>query len=320
MSSNTCSKSVIKLIEYLEEVIDLNLEQLRYFKVLAGEENIPKAASKLYISPPALHASISRIEKYVGHPLFEKRGRHIFLTGYGKIMYKYVCEFIESSEQLQTEMLAYSTKANDVIRVGVSALTLWQEPLVKFMDKHPEIKLAHSSLKNEQLADETVIGKFDFLITDLHDINSDFWERSVLIAEDKAVAMVWPGHHLEKRKVVNADDLKNEAFIALSKGYSSRKYFDQVIKFLGIEPTIYTESDYSLRTALVKAHKGIALSTVYGAAAPMLTGLVPIPIGSGVFPRIQTLFWKKNAKLTPQQTVFQNFLIDFFKLYKGNIK
>jgi len=298
----------------------LNINQLRYFKVLAGEENIAKAASKLYISPPALHASISRIEKYVGHPLFEKRGRHIFLTGYGKIMYKYVCEFIESCDQLQTEMLCYSKQHNDLIRLGVSALTLWQEPLVKFMDVHTEIKIAHSSLKAEQLADESVIAKFDFVITDLHDINTDFWERSLLIPEDKPVVMVWPGHPLAKKKVVHAEDLKNEAFIALSKGYSSRGYFDQVISFLGIKPIIYTESDYSLRTALVKAHKGIAVSTVYGSVAPMLAGLVPIPIGSGVFPRVQTLFWKKNFKLTPQQIIFQKFLIDFFKSYKGNKK
>ena len=304
----------------MEEVTDLNIDQLRYFKVLAGEENIAKAASKLYISPPALHASISRIEKYVGHPLFEKRGRHIFLTGYGKIMYKYVCEFIESSDQLQTEMLSYSTQNNDIVKVGVSALTLWQEPIMKFLDEHPEIKLAHSSLKNEQLADENVVAKFDFIITDLHDINNDFWERSILIPEDKPVVMVWPGHRLTKKKVVKAEDLKDEVFIALSNGYSSRKYFDQVIKFLGIEPVIYTESDYSLRTALVKAHKGIAVSTIYGAAAPMLAGLVAIPIGSGVFPRVQTLFWKKNSKLTPQQIDFQQFLIKFFKAYKGNIK
>lgn len=68
----------------------MNLNQLYYFKTLAELEHYTKAAEKLNISQPTLSHSISSMEKELGANLFEKQGRNVVLTKYGRIYMFYV--------------------------------------------------------------------------------------------------------------------------------------------------------------------------------------------------------------------------------------
>ena len=69
---------------------NMNLNQLKYFSVLAKVQHYTKAANILSISQPSLSNSISSLEEELGTELFEKKGRNIFLTKYGRVFLKYV--------------------------------------------------------------------------------------------------------------------------------------------------------------------------------------------------------------------------------------
>ena len=62
----------------------MNLFHLRYFETLARTEHYSKAAEILSITQPSLSYAISTLESELGIQLFEKRGRNIVLTKYGK--------------------------------------------------------------------------------------------------------------------------------------------------------------------------------------------------------------------------------------------
>ncbi len=62
----------------------MNLYHLRYFVTLAHVEHYTKAADMLAITQPSLSYAISSLEKELGVTLFEKTGRNIALTKYGK--------------------------------------------------------------------------------------------------------------------------------------------------------------------------------------------------------------------------------------------
>ena len=66
----------------------------------------------------------------------------------------------------------------------------------------------------------------DFIITALSDIPSSEYEYEVLIPNDRPILAVYEGHPLANRKEISLSEAKNEAFVALSKGFSSRQYFD----------------------------------------------------------------------------------------------
>ena len=65
----------------------LNLYHLRYFVTLAHLEHYTKAAEELMITQPSLSHAISLLEKELGVSLFEKEGRNIVLTKYGKMFF-----------------------------------------------------------------------------------------------------------------------------------------------------------------------------------------------------------------------------------------
>ena len=58
----------------------MNLYYLRYFVTLAHVQQYTKAAEQLCIAQPSLSHAISQLEKELGLPLFEKKGKRTALT------------------------------------------------------------------------------------------------------------------------------------------------------------------------------------------------------------------------------------------------
>ena len=76
----------------------MNLNQLQYFKILAQEEHYTRAAQMLSITQPSLSHAIAQLEEELGTRLFEKKGRNIVLTRYGKLFLPYVEESLKVLE------------------------------------------------------------------------------------------------------------------------------------------------------------------------------------------------------------------------------
>lgn len=69
----------------------MNLNQLYYFKKLAELEHYTQASKELFITQPSLSGAISSLEEELGIALFQRHGRNIKLSKYGKEFYQYVC-------------------------------------------------------------------------------------------------------------------------------------------------------------------------------------------------------------------------------------
>lgn len=63
----------------------MELLQLKYFKKVAEVGKICDAAEALFISAPALSAAVSRLEKDLGMPLFDRGNNRITLNQQEKI-------------------------------------------------------------------------------------------------------------------------------------------------------------------------------------------------------------------------------------------
>lgn len=63
----------------------MNLPQLRYFVTLAHVEHYTKAAEMINITQPCMTYTVRVLEEELGVKLFEKDGRNVALTKYGKM-------------------------------------------------------------------------------------------------------------------------------------------------------------------------------------------------------------------------------------------
>ena len=75
----------------------MTLNQLTYFQKIAELEHFSRAAEELNISQPSLSRSIDTLEQELGLPPFEKQGRNVALTKYGRI-------FLEHTERILAEV------------------------------------------------------------------------------------------------------------------------------------------------------------------------------------------------------------------------
>src|SRR5688572_22664606 len=63
---------------------DLDLNLLRVFAVVAECGSVTEAASRLYLTQPAVSAALRRLTSTVGAPLFSRSGRGLVLTSRGE--------------------------------------------------------------------------------------------------------------------------------------------------------------------------------------------------------------------------------------------
>ena len=62
----------------------LNFKHLHYFVSVAREGGIIRAAERLHLAPQTLSVQISQLEERIGVMLFDRTGRRMELTPYGK--------------------------------------------------------------------------------------------------------------------------------------------------------------------------------------------------------------------------------------------
>ena len=81
----------------------LNYHHLHYFWVVAKEGSIARASKELRLAHPTISAQIHRLEDVLGEKLFERQGRQLVLTDFGRVAQRYAEEiFSLGREFLET--------------------------------------------------------------------------------------------------------------------------------------------------------------------------------------------------------------------------
>ena len=78
----------------------LNYHHLLYFWTVAKERGVSRAAEVLHLAQPTLSSQIKKLEKSIGHKLFERSGRSLTLTETGQLVYRYADEIFGLGQEL----------------------------------------------------------------------------------------------------------------------------------------------------------------------------------------------------------------------------
>ncbi|MCL5776091.1 LysR family transcriptional regulator [Limibaculum sp. FT325] len=98
----------------------LNLHHLRYFRAVAHDGNLTRAAERMNLSQSALSVQIRRLEEFLGHALFERRGRRLVLTEAGRIALDHADAIHAAGEEL-IGTLRETGRSRQALRVGALA-------------------------------------------------------------------------------------------------------------------------------------------------------------------------------------------------------
>lgn len=82
----------------------MTLNQLIYFQKIAQFQHFRQAALDLNLSQPSLSRSMDALEQELGIPLFEKSGRNVLLTKYGRIFLEHVDRILDEVHTAEKKM------------------------------------------------------------------------------------------------------------------------------------------------------------------------------------------------------------------------
>ncbi len=136
----------------------LNYHHLYYFRTIATEGGIAKAAEKLRLGQPTLSTQLKQLEEAVGTPLFERRNRKMLLTDAGKAALNYANEIFKLGDEM-VEVLRDQTVGNKT-HLQIGALDGVPKSIV--------LSLALAASKMESCTISILEGKGDELFRELY--------------------------------------------------------------------------------------------------------------------------------------------------------
>ena len=245
---------------------NINFQHLNYFLVAAKYQNFTQAADELFINYSTLYKAIAGLETQLSVKLFEKNGRNLRLTKYGKILNSHVYAAMTSIEAGIDEIERFIDPDHGQINIaGVFTVSsIFLPPLLaKFKEKYADITIDIRQLSTQSILDGLLegevdvgfCGEFDYAAYS-NEINREF------IYNDEIVLIVPKNHRLANRKSVSFADIKNEKFIGWNKSagmnYSMRQAIDRIAGPDFKLNTVFSMNEDTGVVGMVRAGLGIA--------------------------------------------------------------
>jgi LysR family transcriptional activator of nhaA len=154
----------------------INYHHLYYFKTIAEEGSVSKAASKLKLGQPTLSAQLKQLEDSLEIKLFDRKNKRLELTEQGELTLSY-CKNIFQLGQEMYEALHDKFKANKVIlRIGA----------IDSVPKQIVLHMVKTALKNKDCQILLVEGKTHDLLAQLNARQIDLLLTNFLPADSSS--------------------------------------------------------------------------------------------------------------------------------------
>lgn len=146
----------------------INYHHLYYFKTIAEEGSISKAAEKLRLGQPTLSLQLKRFEEILGIRLFERRHKRLVLSEQGKIALEYARSIFKMGNEMVEVLNDRYHPTRVHVQVGaldsISKLVILS--LTKMAYKIGPSILSLIEGKTEELLRELLAHRLDLFVTD----------------------------------------------------------------------------------------------------------------------------------------------------------
>lgn len=254
----------------------MNLAQLRYFQKLANIQHYSRAAKELNIAQPSLSSSISSLEKELDVPLFQKVGRNVRLTKYGREFLSYIDEGLERIDAGTSLMKEYSgIDAGGRVDIGC-IMTVQASCVPRIIRAYKESIAANTTFS---IREETSLDLLEGLRRSLYDAaflakgSQDETIEYIPIARQKVVIGVNEQSPLSKQVSITCDDLKLHDSITYETSIPLGQSIHRMLNSAGVKSVSYSYLDENILAgfAATGPKPAVLLDTVY---APSIDGLV----------------------------------------------
>ncbi|WP_110953707.1 LysR family transcriptional regulator [Anaerosinus massiliensis] len=254
-----------------------------YIYEVYKEQSFSKAAQNLYISQPALSASIKKIEKRLGFAIFDRSSNPVHLTDAGTEYVKSIEKIMDIENRFENYLSHLNQLKTGRLSLGASnvfASFILPEIITKFTDKYPLVKVNLIEANSNQLEEELFSGTLDFIFDNnprnelIYEEHFFYRECLILTVPQKfssnrlareyqlSIHDIRKGVHLKPEiKPVPLTLFAQEPCIFLRTGNDTRIRADKIFQECGITPKVALELD-QLATAYNVASSGMGITII----------------------------------------------------------
>lgn len=282
---------------------DVSIDALRAFAEFAEDANFSRAALRLHLSQPALHAKVGKLAEAVGRPLYVRRGRAIEITDAGRRVQRFAREICASMASFQDELLDRNAAQPVVLAAGEGAFLYLLGPAMR----------AHLATRGHALQLMTADGA-----TAVEAVRNGKAHLGVACLEsaprDLAVTpltrvgqvLALPRKHpLAARRRLRLRDLAGAGLIVPPAGRPHRTMLSQMLQSSGVPWHVAVEANgWELMLQLVRLGMGLA---VVNACCRVPAGVTTRPLTE--LPALQYMVFSRREGVTgPAQALRQTML------------
>lgn len=248
----------------------MTILQLKYVILIASSKSLREAASKLYISQPALSSAVRDLEEELGIKLFDRTNKGISLTEQGKEFLKYAKEAVSQYELIEDR---YLDRDNDKKHFNVSmqhyvfAVHAFMN-VVKEFDSEKYVYSVHETRTDEVLNSvrnlQSEVGVISFSGSNEKVMRKLFREYGLVFTSlltRETYAYVWQDHPLAGSKELSLDDLRPYPCVSFDQSSESDFYLAEEALGNYEFPKMIKSNDRATSAELMATLNGYSIGT-----------------------------------------------------------
>ncbi|MGL9728667.1 LysR family transcriptional regulator [Enterococcus sp. DIV0756] len=291
----------------------MELRVLRYFLMVAREENITKAAHALHVTQPTLSRQMAQLEEELGVKLFNRKSHNIELTEEGVLLRRRAQEMMQLSEIIKDELSGAGEELSGKVAIGAGELKSMDQLadiIAEFHEEYPKVEFELYSGNVQGIKFQMDQGLLDLGLL-IEPVEIEKYDFLRMTQSERWGVLIPDNNKLAKLSAITAVDLKDQPLI-VSKSSSMRSELKSWFGDFGQELNIVNTYNLLYNSAmLMRKNIGLGLSLELHS---QYEGLTFIPLEPEL-KLTSVLVWKSNQVFSPATSKF----IDFSKKYLKSI-
>jgi DNA-binding transcriptional LysR family regulator len=302
-------KLVIIVVGGVDNIMEIRV--LKYFLMVAREENITKAATLLHLTQPTLSRQLMQLEKELGVKLFHRSKHSIILTEDGMLLKRRAQEIVSLSHKTIQELSHKEDVLSGEIAIGcgeTKGMLFLSEQIRKFQHKYPLVQFSIYSAIADDIKERIEKGILDIgLLMEPVDIGK--YEFIRMPQREKWGILVRKDSELAEKESIDPWDLTGVPLIMVKRELVKNElasWFGDYYEELQIA-AVYN----LILNAAAMVERGVGVALCFDLGVAFYEDLCFIPLT----PTLETgsvLVWKKNQTLGAAASQFISFLKNAF--------
>jgi molybdate transport repressor ModE-like protein len=244
----------------------IDVRRLRVLRALSDHGTVGAAAQALHLTPSAVSQQLAALEREVGQPIVERRGRGVVLTGAAQVLLEHAHALFAQLERAEADVAAHARGELGTVVVGAfpTALQTIAAPAARALaSSHPDLRVELHDVESPHcfaaLAEEAIDVAISMESASAPAPGDPRYARRALL-DDPLDAVLPTAHALAGRDAVALEVLAGETWVGPSPGTSCHEVTLAGCAAAGFTPRlVHRSNDFPALMTFVAAGLGVAL-------------------------------------------------------------